>query len=314
MSETTDRGATIGGPMRQRTRWRLLTAMAGLALACTGSDAAWPTATVTGVGWYEENIDPSFLISPPPNGNTAFFDFWLHYDGDIAFGDLQYARVYLPDGSFWNLAPTADFLDTTNKTIGGWRRWWWSASPHLLPIGPMRAEVKLKSGLDSSYSFSVPVPGSSTSGTYATMYTDDATSPSLASAPMVRRATPGATNTVTAATQTITITFSVVDTKVYDGWVWFYDTFHTYLGVSKYLTDPATGVASPLLAGSVLHTDGTTNTLTLSASDVSLVSGKTFDQIAAARVVLTDGAQYTSTTHLRYDCRSISALAPLTEQ
>jgi hypothetical protein len=288
--------------------------MAGLALACHGSDAAGPTVTVKGVGWYEENIDPSFLISPPPNNGTAFFDFWVFYDGDIAFDDLQYARVYLPDGSYWNLAPTADFLDTTKKAIGGWRRWWWVTTPGMLPIGPMRAEVKLRNGADSSAGFNIPAPGSSTSGTYTTMHTEDATSPPLDSAPMVRRATPGATNTVTAATQTITITFSVSDTKVYDGWVWFYDTSKTYLGVSKYLMDPATGAASPLLAGSVLHRDGTTNTLTLSASDVSLVSGKTFDQIAAARVVLTDGAQYTSTTHLRYDCRSISALAPLTVQ
>jgi hypothetical protein len=45
-----------------------------------------------------------------------------------------------------------------------------------------------------------------------------------------------------------------------------------------------------------------------------VLPGKTFDQIAGARVVLTDGAQYTSTTSLRYDCRSISALAPLTVQ
>jgi hypothetical protein len=266
------------------------------------------------VGWVEENIDPSFLISPSPNDNTAFLDFWVHYDGDITFDDLQYARVYLPDGGYWNRAPTADFLDTSKKVIGGWGRWWWVTTPHMFPIGPMRAEVKLRNGADSSAVFNVPAPGSTTTGTYTTMYTEDATSPPLASAPMVRRATLGATNTVTAATQTITITFSVADTKVYDGWVWFYDISKTYLGMSKVFMNPAIGVASPFLAGSVLHTDGTTNTLTLSPSDVSLVSGKTFDQIAAARVVLTDGAQYPSTTLLRWDCQSISALAPLTVQ
>ena len=235
--------------MRQCSRWRLLAAMVGLALACHGSDEAGPTVTVTGVGWVEENIDPSFWISPPPNDNTAFFDFWIHYEGDIAYDDLQYARVYLPDGGYWDLAPTVDFLDTTKKVIGGWRRWWWDPTPDMLPIGPMRAEVKLRNGANSSAVFNIPAPGSSTSGTYTLMYTEDATSPPLASAPMVRRATPGAMNTVTTATQTITITFSVDDTKVYDGWVWFYDLSKTYLGVSKVFMNPAIGVASPLLAG-----------------------------------------------------------------
>src|SRR6266540_275605 len=125
--------------MRQRTRRRLLAAISGLSMqlvvGCHGSDsgASRPTLTITGLGWYEESIDPSYWVSSPPNGNTAFYDFWIHYDGDITFDDLQYARVYLPDGSYWNLARSADRLDVTNKTIGGWHRWF-GATPNVLPI------------------------------------------------------------------------------------------------------------------------------------------------------------------------------------
>jgi hypothetical protein len=306
--------------MRQgRTRGWLRAAIGALSVllvaGCDGSKSGGDrrTVTVTGLGWYEENIDPSFWTSAPPNANTAFYDFWIHYDGDIAFADLEYARVYLPDGSAWNIAVRPDHLDATNRKIGGWYRWM-GATPNVLPIGALRAEVKLTDGVVSSLLAYIPAPASSTSGTYTTMHSEDATSPPLGSAPMVRRATLGATNTFTAATQTISLTFSIADAQVHNGWIWFYDATPSVVATSPYFADPATGAISPLLAGSILHKDGTTNTLTLSASDVNLVAGKSFDQITRFRVVLTDGAQYQPSAQLRYDCRSISAAAPLTVQ
>jgi ABC-type glycerol-3-phosphate transport system substrate-binding protein len=49
-------------------------------LACSGgSDAPAPKVTITSVGWYEENIDPSFWTSAPLDGQTAFYDFFVHY-------------------------------------------------------------------------------------------------------------------------------------------------------------------------------------------------------------------------------------------
>jgi hypothetical protein len=274
-----------------------------------------PSLTITSLGWAEESIDPSYWTTAPPNGQTAFYDFWIHYSGDIAYSDIQYARVYLPGGSYWNIATRPQLFDGTKRVIGGWNRWY-STQTNFLPIGSLQVEVKLTDGTDAQFTAFIPAPGSTTAGTYTTMHSEDAISPPPWSAPMLPRATLGPTQTLTAATQTLSVTFSAVDPNVHDGYVWFFDASGAFVGEFMYLVDPSTGLASPRLAGSTLYNDGTMNTLTVSASDLHFVTGGSFGQIARFRVVLTDGAQYglVASGALRYDCVSISAEAPLTLQ
>jgi hypothetical protein len=309
--------------MRQRARAQLLASCAAGCLqllgGCSGGSSSsappGPSLTITRVGWVEENIDPSYWSTPPTNGETAFYDFWVHYDGDIAFTDIAYARVYLPAGSYWSVAKQADWLDPVNRVIGGWHRLY-SSQPNTLPIGALQVEVKLTDGVDAKYTAYVPAPGSTTAGSYATMHSEEVAFPLANSAPMIKRAALGPTQTLTAASQTIAVTFSVADPNVYDGFVWFYDGSGKYVAGFFYLVDPATGLATPRLDGSTFHTDGTLNTLTVYPSDLTFETGATFDQIARFRVVLTDGAQYVArgTGKLAYDCRSISAGAWLTVQ
>jgi hypothetical protein len=286
---------------------------------CGGSSSSappGPSLTITSLGWAEENIDPSNWTTAPPNGQTAFYDFWIHYSGDIAYSDIQYARVYLPTGSYWNIAANPQHFDGTKRVIGGWVRWYWGSQPNVLPIGSLQVEVKLTDGSDAQYTAFIPAPGSTVAGTYTTMHSEDATSPPPMSAPMLRRATLGPTQTLTAATQTLSVTFSVVDPNVHDGFVWLYDASDTYVGGFFYFVDTSTGLASPRLAGSTLYNDGTMNTLTVSAGDLFFATGGSFDQIAGVRVVLTDGAQYGLVANgaVRYDCRSVSAPGQLTIQ
>lgn len=305
--------------MRRPIRRRLLAGVAAISVhlvtACGGSsasDAPHPTVAIASLGWVEESIDPSFWSTPPANGNTAFYDFWIHYTGDIAFSDIQYARIYMLDGSYWNIGGTALHFDATNKFIGGWGRWvgW---QPDILPIGILQVEVKLTDGVDAWYLARIPAPASTTTGSYTTMHTEEVAFPPPSSAPMIRRATLGPTQTLDIVAQTISITFSVEDLNVHDGYVWLYDASNNYVGGFFYFADPATGLVSPRFAGSTFHTDGTTNTLTLHPYDVTFAPGGTFAQIARFRVVLTDGAQYPleETGKLRFDCRSISAAGVL---
>ncbi len=280
-----------------------------------GSSPSSPSVTITGLGWLEENIDLSFWQTPPPGGYTAFYDFWIHYTGNITFADVQYARVYLPNGHYWTISRDSTFFDTTNQRIGGYGHWYESANPGVLPIGPLQVEVKLNDGVDATYTANIPAPGSTTAGSYTAMHTEDVLTPPLNSAPMVERATIGSTNTLTAATGVISITFSVNDPKVYDGFVWFYDAANAYLGGFFYFRNPSTGQVGSQLAGATLHTDGTTNTLTLQPGDLQLGAGTIVGQIASFRIGLTDGAQYPQGgSTLRRDCRSISAGASLTVQ
>jgi hypothetical protein len=271
-----------------------------------------PSLTIIGLGWYEESIDPSFWTSPPPYGQTAFYDFWIHYSGEIAYGDILTARVYAPNGAYWTLNRNATFFSAANKTIGGWGRWYGSP-PNLLPLGTMRAEVTLTNGQVATYSQVIPAPASAVVGSSTSMYSEDLLSPPPNSTPMIQRATMGAINTLTATSQTISIAFSVADSRVYSGFVWLYDAADSYLGGFFAFRDPWTGsIASQL--GAALHTDGTANILTLGPADLLLNTGVTFGQIAKVRVVLTDGAQYAPQVdgHLRYDCRSVGPGTSLT--
>lgn len=302
--------------LRRRLPTRQLTLAAALLLGCGGSGDPPKTVSITGLGWLEDNIDPSYWQTPPPGGQTAFYAFRIHYAGNITFGDIQYARVYLPGGRYWIINRSPAFFDQANQVIGGLGSWYDSANINLLPIGPLLVEVKLNNGADATYTANIPAPASTTAGSYTTMHPEDLVSPPINSAPMVTRATVGATNTRSSTTGTISITFSVSDSKVYDGYVWFFDAASTYLGGFFRFRNPSTGIVTPLLAGSTLHADGTTNTLTLQPGDLQLNAGASVGQIASFHVVLTDGAQYgTQASGVpRYDCRSASARTSLTVQ
>ncbi len=66
---------------------------AGRGRSGDAGSSSGPSLTITSLGWYDESIDPSSWTSPPPNGQNAFYDLLIHYSGDIAYGDIQSARV-----------------------------------------------------------------------------------------------------------------------------------------------------------------------------------------------------------------------------
>jgi hypothetical protein len=289
-----------------------------LFLLAGGPQATPPNAaniSITSLGWYYENIDPSFWNAPPSNGQTAYYDFFIHYEGNIAFSDISYARVYLPDHSYWTINIDSTYLNTQYSYIGGYGRWY-SNQLDVLPIGALQVEVRLTNGVDSKYTAQIPAPGGTTTGTATTMYSQDLSSPPANSAPMVLRATIGTGNTLTTSTSTIVIKFSVTDSKVYDGYVWFFDASNNYLGGFFRFRNPSTGAICSQLSGSSLNINGTNNTLTLKPTDLTLNQGATFSQIAKFFLVLTDGYQYgvQSNGLAIYDGRSISAFTSLTIQ
>jgi hypothetical protein len=294
---------------------RLAAVLAALSLlllpGCGGQGAPAPSFSITRVGWYEENIDPTFWASPHPSGQAAFYDFFIHYEGDVAFGDLQSVRIIAPDGHFWDILRDETFLDTTAKVIGGWRRWYGGPAPNLLPLGDMRARVTLVDGRVFEATRTIPAPGSTTAVTSGTMHTEDVAAPPVGSAPMVRRVSmwPGATLDVGA--QTLSLAFSTTDPLAHGGWVWVYDAAGAFLGGSVPFRDPFTEVVAPQLGGQ-FRTDGSANALVLQAADLRLVAGATFSQIDRVRVVVTDGAQHAALKIGAYDCRSVGPAATLT--
>jgi hypothetical protein len=270
--------------------------------------------TITSLEWLSESIAPAYWSSPPANNQTAFYDFWIHYSGDLAFTDLAWARVYTPDGaSWWTLSQDPRLFDPVHRVIGGYGRWF-GAEINMLPIGFLIAEIKLTSGAVSWGVGYVPDPGGLTA-TLPNMNSEDRTPPAGTSVPMLRRASPGTSGTVTAATGTISLSFTVIDPKVHDGAAWFYDSAGAYLGGSAGFRDPVTGLVTAALGGA-LEVEGAENVLTLRTGDIAFVPGTGFDQVARFVVVLTDGAQYglQPSGRARIGSRSLSASTPLTRQ
>ncbi len=294
----------------------LVVAVVATVPGCSGSGgegSTGPSLTLTSVVWCAESLDPSFWSPARTDGRTAFYDFWIHYSGDIAYGDIQSARVYEPDGSYWTLDRDSSFFDATHRTIGGWGRWYRTSTTNLLPIGTFRAEVTLTNGQVASLSKLIPAPASTATDGFASMYSEDLLTPPADAAPMIRRPAPGSQNTFATATQTITVTFAVNDPRAYGGWVWLYDANDTWIGTSVHFRDATTGgIVSQL--GGVLRTDGSENVMTLGPSDVQLATGSTFAQISMIRVVVTDGQQYGGPVNgvVRFDGRSVGPVTSLT--
>jgi len=294
----------------------LVVSLAVLAIGCgNAGNGNKLSFTITGLGWYYENIDTSFWTTTPPNGQTAFYDFFVHYNGTISYNNIVSAKVTAPDGRWWNVAPDSSFFDASHRVIGGFGRWWdGAASLDVLPIGSFQVEVKLSDDSVSRFTSLIPAPGALTTSGYNWMYSSDDVGAPVGGVPMVKRAGNLVAAISRTGTQQVNIQFTVNDSKVYNGFVWFYDSANNYLGGYFYFCNPATGTANSQLSGA-LNSAGGTNTLTLAPSDITLGSGVTSAQFFANAgnciVVLTDGKQYgpRSSGTLVYDGQSVSARA-----
>ena len=97
----------------------------------------------------------------------------------------------------------------------------------------------------------------------------------------------------------ITIQFKVDDTRVINGYVWFYSSTPGYITSSDWLR----GIINS--NSGIIYTDGiTTNTLQISSYELDLGSFE-FSDVAGFHIILTDGEQY-APYETWYDNRSIS--------
>jgi len=286
----------------------LILGLAAMGLAgcqMAGGGGSNESATITNVGWDIENC-PSDMTS-----NILCYNFYLYYSGNISASSVQYARVYLSDGTYWTIDP-AIYLNATRNYIGGIERCYWNTSVTDLPVYALKAEIKLNNGKDSTYSFTPHIPGSLTNGSYSYVYAPEAGT-GYYSGEAAAVARPVATGIIVSSN--VTVTFTTNDTHVNNGWVWFYDSGDNYLGGFFYFRDSTTGATSSRLnGGSPINKNGTQNTVTVSASDIKDTNGNPLSSvsgIAHCRVVVTDGSQYEieGTGHYAdYDYESISAM------
>jgi hypothetical protein len=281
------------------------TILCGIILTTTISCNLQPiTVTVTGLGWVIKNFPSSYWLgSPPPS--SCFYDFWIYYTGTFALSDIEYARVYNNNKTrWWDIPLVEDYF--TSEYIGGWFSFYDNDYFNTLPIGNLTAEIKLKNGSISSFDKVIPAPGSTTTLGYEKVYTEDCSVPPYNSINMIYR--PVVTgSTISYGGSELTINFAIDDSRVYNGWVWLYDSSNNTVAYSTlHFRDSTNGNLTSIIS-SPFQNDGTPNTVSITNTDLTFITGRSFNEIAKLIVVVTDGNQFAlEGKYNYYDCLAAS--------
>jgi len=249
-------------------------------------------------GWTAENIDPSYWTKLGDTSDaTAFRDFWIYVDDPDGVDDIVLITVTDPNDYTWTLQNSEtgkSLYDEDGGFWGGWRRHDDSGSPHTLILGTYTVLVRDSGGNEITWSVDFNAPGSSSGSGF--LYTEDYTLSTAGGSKMLQRAT---SISGTKGASDITIQFKVDDTRVINGYVWFYDDTADYITLSDFFRNTINS------SSGIIYTDGvTTNTLQMTASELDLGSYSLSD-VAGFHIVLTDGEQY-APYETWYDHRSIS--------
>ena len=256
--------------------------------------------TIKDVGWILENR-PSGAQAEP----SVFAKFWLVFD-EHGLGADEFAsvRIDAPNGSHWLYDEPQDFTGNLFSGENGSifeTGYLYSSNlgaGHALPIGTYTFTVTLRSGGSSTRTLLVPAPGSEDTDGNAFVYSEQfegAASPPEGYVALPKRA---AVQSAALDKASLTISFTVDDSKVFSGWLWVYDAAGKPIGGSEDLRSYET-------KGAGLLTDGSLNRMTLSAEQFGFVGGASFEDLAGLELVLTDGWQYPGAER-SWDTRSIS--------
>ena len=255
-----------------------------------------PTVEIT--GWCTENIDESYWTKwGYTGGGTAYFDIWVEASDPDGIDDIEYVEVSNPEGLYWVLRDSEtgkDHYDPEGGFFGGWRRYYSAGHPHRVLLGQYTALVRDSKGNEATDTLSFNEPGSLSGSGF--LYSEDYTGSTSGGIKMLQRAI--ITN-ATKGISDVTIEFTVDDTRVYNGYVWFFDVSAEYITWSDFFKNT-------INSGAGLNTDGfTNNILQIQSTDLALGTF-TWNDISGFHIVLTDGLQY-SPNEDWWDHRSISA-------
>ncbi len=267
--------------------------------------ATWFAAdrlTVEITGWVIDNIDKSYWTKWGYTDvwGTAFFNIWVEANDPDGIDDITYVEVSDPEGWYWVLRDSStgiDLYDPEGGFFGGWRLWYSSSYPNAVYLGQYTALVRDSDGNEATDTQFFSRPGSTSGNGF--VYSEDYKGITTGGIEMIKRA-----NIIskTKEADDITIEFQVDDSRVFNGFIWFYDSSAEHITWSGYFKNTING-------GAGLNVDGTTNTLVIQSSDLDLGSF-IWGDISGFHVVLGDGIQYSPREDF-IDHRSISSYEEL---
>jgi hypothetical protein len=295
-------------------------------IACSPAAGGDPKSVkITGVGFSIANHPTDWYSSSSTNKPNLVYDFTLWLDGSFSVGDIEYARIYLPSGStnYWSLNAASGFDPATKglsagifysgRTVGSVTE---AGRGVELPVGTMKAVVRLTNGVSSSSDITMGVPGSASAGAMSFVFNPDdeaaAAEPSI-TAPALRRPTATFSG---GGFLPLTVNFTVHGNNVHNGWVWFYSS-SGYVGIFYPFRAESNGAVSAKVNGGVFNaSDGGINTVSINSADILNndvpISSAAFSSISRCRVVVCDGAQYEAPDRWAwYDYKAVSTLTLL---
>jgi hypothetical protein len=250
------------------------------------------------------NIDTSLWTSGTVT-NHLYYTFVVKYSGTLTSSDVSSMRVYLPGNTkYWNLSPSTT-LDTADNMFYAT---YYTYDTDTLILGTLKAELVLTNGQSSSVSLTVAEPGSSSnSHGYAYIVSEDNTTTTGSVVNAIVRPT-SVSAAKTSGTESLTVNFTLNDSRILNGWVALYDSSHNYLGSTPYFVNANTGSKSSYLnAGSGINTTSA-NVLSIPLASCSSSTGTAIDfsTVSECVVIATDGGQYVSNGYYdQYDCISM---------
>jgi hypothetical protein len=263
---------------------------------------------IKSVGWSFDNIDKSYWPSPVPK-TSCFLNFFVFFTKDVSPDIIDYVKISDEDTNAWIISPK-EFSSYKKGCIGGFTFFPSAKDSDKICIGKYLAEAKLKNGDTLTQKFTV-----STVGRVDTdMSNYLSTSPSKKDKKtgfMISRASD--VSSFKTENSEYKISFSVVDSRIYNGFVWFLNKNKTKVASSVPFINKTNGTVSSVINdGTIINNDGTKNSVILRKNDFSFEDGFDEKDIEYAVVVLTDGKQFSeSKKYWSYDFRSISAVSKL---
>lgn len=277
--------------------------------------------TIISADWSLVNIDPSFFTSP--TAGSAFISISIHYaESNIIPEDISSINITYPAGNA-SIEITgddiADMFDPNANILTTimMRSSVYSDNYSSVALGQYTIQIELNHDTSNQFVLDVTVPGSTISVTNSLIKTEsfiEGQSSSYTYYDMPLRA--GIIGAVKDDPLTaITLTFSVNDSKIYNGYVLLYNSTGTKIGTSYGFRYADTFGVTTFVNGATdaFYNDGTINTVVLDSGSISsFLTGYSLADVDYVHVLLTDGEQYSAGTVLDYDARSISAKAQVT--
>ena len=282
----------------------LLLVLTAALVAGSGCDSP-KTAHAAFVGWYVNSIDPT--NNTVASDVTCNYYLSLRWDGDAGLSDIEYARVYLPDHNhYWSFKLDEEHFEAEKKRVSGY--FMFNENHNAVPIGDMQAAIKVKNGDVSTLDRTMTSPASTSTMGYAYAYSENGSALDSTYVPALKRPIVTAHSIDYQALQ-LSLTFTVNDSRVYDGYLWLYDAADTYIGYSSYFRGSISGaVSSTINGGAAFNTDGSSNVTVMDNSDISFLAGHDFTNVTKALLVVTDGTQYAAAGRYNaHDYRGYSA-------